>query len=116
MDESPTKVYFKKSNTVADWTEGVPFGKGDTGNIGDTGADGVGISNVNRTAGDGSAGSTDTYTITLTDNTTKTFTVTHGSDLTNSQIINDTASSTNTAYSSSKMDDLMLDIELGIPT
>ena len=35
--------------------------KGDTGDIG------VGISSIARTSGDGSAGSVDTYTITLTD-------------------------------------------------
>ncbi len=107
LDEAPTKVYFKKSDDSGDWTDGVPFGKGDTG---------VGILDINRTNGDGSAGTTDTYTITLTDNTTKTFTVTHGSDLKNSQIIDDTTTSTDTVYSSSKVDDLLLDIELGIPT
>ena len=44
-------------------------GKGDTGK---------GISNIARTSGSGAAGTTDTYTITYTDNTTNTFTVYNG--------------------------------------
>ena len=44
------------------------------------GADGLGIVEVNRTSGDGSAGTVDTYTITYTDGTTSTFTVRNGSN------------------------------------
>ena len=113
LDEAPTMVYFKKSDALANWTDGVPFGKGDKG---DTGNAGVGILDINRTSGDGSAGTIDIHTITLTDGTTKTFTVTHGKDLTNSQIVDDVTATTTTVYSSSKVDDLLLDIELGIPT
>lgn len=43
-------------------------------------ADGRGISTIERTSGDGSAGSLDTYTITYTDNTTSTFSVRNGID------------------------------------
>jgi hypothetical protein len=42
------------------------------------GEDGRGIVSIVRTAGTGLAGSTDTYTITFTDNTTTTFTVVNG--------------------------------------
>lgn len=56
---------------------GAPGGKGDTGERGETGA---GVQSVERTAGDGSPGTTDTYTITLTDGSTSTFTVYNGAD------------------------------------
>jgi len=79
VDEDPTKIYFKASDTSGDWSVGVPFGKGDTG---DTGLAGNGISTVIRTAGDGSAGTTDTYTITFTDTSTSTFDVYNGADST----------------------------------
>ena len=42
------------------------------------GVDGRGIKSISRTSGNGSAGTTDTYTITYTDNTTSTFTVYNG--------------------------------------
>lgn len=44
------------------------------------GTDGIGITNVLRTAGDGSPGSTDTYTITFSDDTTTTFDVYNGTN------------------------------------
>ena len=47
---------------------------------GGTGADGRGIVSIIRTDGNGSAGTTDTYTITYTDLTTSTFTVYNGKD------------------------------------
>lgn len=50
------------------------------GDKGDTGADGRGIVDVKRTSGNGSAGSTDIYTITYTDNTTSTFSVYNGAN------------------------------------
>ena len=56
---------------------GTPGVKGDTGERGETGA---GVQSVERTAGDGSPGTTDTYTITLTDGSTSTFTVYNGKD------------------------------------
>lgn len=48
--------------------------------VGGTGVDGRGIVSVVRTDGDGSAGTIDTYTITYTDDTTSTFTITNGKD------------------------------------
>ncbi len=56
---------------------GTPGGKGDPGERGETG---IGVQSVERTAGDGSPGTTDTYTITLTDGSTSTFTVYNGAD------------------------------------
>ena len=47
------------------------------GHKGDTG---VGIASIARTSGTGAAGTTDTYTITLTDGSTSTFTVYNGKD------------------------------------
>ena len=44
------------------------------------GEDGRGIVSIVRTSGDGSAGSTDVYTITYTDETTSTFPVYNGTD------------------------------------
>ncbi len=50
------------------------------GATGDTGATGRGITEIERTAGTGVAGATDTYTITYSDNTTSTFNVVNGAD------------------------------------
>ena len=51
--------------------------KGDKGNTGAAGADGVGIANIEKSSSDGNV---DTYTITLTNGTTYTFTVTNGTN------------------------------------
>jgi hypothetical protein len=58
------------------------IGTTDTGvkAAGTNGADGKGIKSVARTSGNGAAGTTDTYTITYTDNTTGTFQVRNGSN------------------------------------
>ena len=50
------------------------------GGAGATGTTGNGIDTILRTSGDGSPGTTDTYTITYTDLTTDTFTVYNGAD------------------------------------
>ena len=56
----------------------IPQGaKGDKGSTGDRG---VSISSIQRTAGTGAAGTTDTYTITLSDGSTSTFAVYNGRD------------------------------------
>ena len=56
----------------------IPQGaKGDKGSMGDRG---VSISSIQRTAGNGAAGTTDTYTITLSDGSTSTFAVYNGRD------------------------------------
>ena len=51
--------------------------KGDTGETGATGATGNGIASITKT---GTSGLVDTYTITFTDETTTTFTVTNGAE------------------------------------
>lgn len=53
---------------------------GTNGTNGTDGADGRGIVSIEKTAGTGAAGTTDTYTITYTDNTTSTFSVYNGQD------------------------------------
>ena len=53
---------------------------GPQGAQGDKGVQGVGIANISRTAGNGAAGTTDTYTITLTDGSRYTFSVYNGAD------------------------------------
>jgi hypothetical protein len=54
--------------------------KGDKGTTGDTGATGRGITSVTRTSGNGSAGTTDTYTIAYSDSTISQFYVYNGAD------------------------------------
>jgi len=51
--------------------------QGEKGNTGSAGADGVGIAKIEKTSSDGNV---DTYTITLTNKTTYTFTVTNGTN------------------------------------
>lgn len=67
--------------------------KGDTGDQGPQGTQGIqgpigpagsSIQNIARTSGNGAPGTTDTYTITLTDGTTSTFQVYNGKDGTGS--------------------------------
>ena len=54
--------------------------KGDKGDKGNTGATGSSIASIVRTSGDGSPGTTDTYTITMTDGATSTFQVYNGAE------------------------------------
>lgn len=70
-------IYFKKSDVTGDWTTGIPFGRGEKGDTGDTG---ISIVSIARTNGDGSQGSTDTYTITMSDDNTYEFNVYNGTD------------------------------------
>jgi hypothetical protein len=79
-------IYFKASNAVDDWTVGIPFGRGEKGN---TGGIGIGIQSIVKTSGDSSSGSTDIYTITLTDETTHQFSVYNGldSDITSADLL-----------------------------
>ena len=76
---------------------GTPGGKGDPGQKGDPG---VGIQSVERTAGDGSPGTADTYTITLTNGNTSAFTVYNGADGTSFTVLGryDTLSSLQAAH------------------
>lgn len=66
--------------TDKDGTKTVDVMDGADGDPGDPGDDGRGIVSIVRTSGTGAAGTTDTYTITYTDNTTSTFEVYNGKD------------------------------------
>lgn len=70
-------IYFKQSATSGDWSVGIPFGKGDKGDVGLTGN---GISTIAKISGTGAAGSADTYRITYTDGGTFGFTVWNGTE------------------------------------
>ena len=63
--------------TGAPGAQGPQGEKGDKGDTGAQGADGVGIAKIEKTSSDGNV---DTYTITLTNGTTYTFTVTNGTN------------------------------------
>lgn len=58
-----------------------------------TGSSGRGIASIKRTSGDGTAGTTDTYTITYTDGNTSTFTVYNGTNGTNGKSAYESAKS-----------------------
>lgn len=83
--------------------DGAAGAKGDTGATGATGADGRGIVSIERTSGNGAAGTVDTYTITYSDATTSTFSVRNGADGTAASIMIDgTVTSTGTNAVSGK--------------
>ena len=95
-------VYFKLSNTSADWSIGAPFGKGDQG---DTGPTGIGITSIaflSTTHVSGLAampGGTDTYRITLSDTSTYNFLLYNGL---NGVLIDDVTLSLVATWSSQK--------------
>jgi len=60
--------------------QGDPGPQGVQGEPGPQGVQGVGITSIVRTAGDGSPGTTDTYTITFSDSSTTQFNVYNGAD------------------------------------
>lgn len=66
--------------TDTNGTNTVDVMDGSDGKNGNDGAAGRGIETIARTSGNGAAGTTDTYTITYTDNTTSTFAVYNGKD------------------------------------
>ena len=89
--------------TVYNGKNGEKGAKGDTGATGATGADGRGIVSIERTSGNGAAGTVDTYTITYSDSTTSTFSVRNGADGTAAGItIDGTVTSTGTNAVSGK--------------
>ena len=91
------------SFTVYNGKDGEKGAKGDTGATGATGADGRGIVSIERTSGNGAAGTVDTYTITYSDATTSTFSVRNGADGTDASItIDGTVTSTGTNAVSGK--------------
>lgn len=65
------------SGTVSDWLLSL---KGEPGVDGSDGESGRGIDSITRTSGNGAPGTTDTYTISYTDETTSTFSVYNGAD------------------------------------
>lgn len=83
LDITTSTLYFKASNTSGDWSSGVPFGKGDKG---DTGETGVGIESLtyistNHISGlPAQSGGTDTYKVTLTNALTFDYQVYNGLD------------------------------------
>ena len=77
FDLQVSLLYFKNSDTAADWSAGIPFGKGDTGA---TGATGNGIASVVKISGTGAPGTADTYRITMTDTSTFDFQVWNGTE------------------------------------
>lgn len=83
LDITTSTLYFKASNTSGDWSNGVPFGKGDKGDTGDTG---VGIESftyvsTNNISGlPAQSGGTDTYKVTLTNALTFDYQVYNGLD------------------------------------
>ena len=89
--------------TVYNGKNGDKGAKGDTGATGATGAEGRGIVSIERTSGNGAAGTVDTYTITYSDDTTSTFSVRNGADGTDASItIDGTVTSTGTNAVSGK--------------
>lgn len=73
----PSVTYTENSFTIS-WSNDKHLENPDTVTItAPTGADGVGISDISKT---GTSGSEDTYTISLTDGTSTTFTVINGTD------------------------------------
>ena len=85
LDITTSLIYFKKSNTNADWSTGIPFGKGDTGNTGEQGVGIASIAFLSTTHASGLAGQSggnDTYKITLTNSTTFNILVHNGIDST----------------------------------
>lgn len=126
LDESPTKVYFKKSDISGDWTAGVPFGQGEKG---EKGAQGISITDISFTSTtdasglSSQAGATDTYTITFSDTSTHTIQVYNGTDMTNSTLVDDATIDQAKVWSSQKtnntinqtIEDILFDMKLGLP-
>mgnify|MGYP004462311981 FL=1 len=75
-----TDVNGDHETDIMDGVDGKDGTNGTNGVDGTNGTDGRGITSIVRTAGDGSAGTVDTYTITYTDETTTTFSVRNGAN------------------------------------
>ena len=80
-----TITYTDGTSTTYQVKNGADGRNGQDGKQGPQGEQGVGIASIARTAGDGSAGSVDTYTITFTNGTSTTYQVTNGRDGSNGQ-------------------------------
>ena len=79
-ETGPQGVPGPKGDTGDAGPEGQKGDRGDPGPKGDQGDAGVGIQSIERTDGSGTAGTTDVYTITLTDGSAYTFQVYNGAD------------------------------------
>lgn len=81
------RIYLSDSSsydfTVYNGANGTNGTDGTNGTNGTNGADGVSITSIQKTAGNSAPGTTDTYTITLSNGQTSTFTVYNGKDGTN---------------------------------
>lgn len=75
---NPATVTKELVDGVVKLVFGLPAG--DKGDPGDPGAPGNSIQSIDRTSGTGAPGTTDTYTITLTDGSTTSFNVYNGAD------------------------------------
>lgn len=78
----PATVTKSLVNQVVKLTFGLP--RGEKGDPGAKGEQGVGITSIERTSGTGSPGSTDTYTVSLSDGSSYTFQVYNGANGTGS--------------------------------
>ena len=97
--ETPPKVYYKLSATSGDWSAGTEIGKGEIG------VSILSTSFTSTTDGSGLAGkqgATDTYTIAYDDGATDAFVVYNGLDVTNVNVINDSTTVVDRAWSSDK--------------
>ena len=68
------------SGTKEEWLASLKGKDGLVGSNGKDGVDGTSIQSIERTSGDGTPGTTDTYTVTLTDGSTTTFQIHNGAD------------------------------------
>jgi len=73
LGTTPQTYKMKYGDGVSHWVDLAYF-------TGEKGADGISITDISRTSGDGSAGSIDVYTITYSDSSTTTFNVYNGAD------------------------------------
>ena len=83
LDLETSIIYFKVSDASADWSLGVPFGKGDQGPEGEDGIGIVSLTFVSTTDTSGlpaQSGATDTYKITLTNSNAFDYNIYNGLD------------------------------------
>lgn len=83
LDLETSIIYFKVSDASADWSLGVPFGKGDPGPEGDDGVGIISFTFVSTTDTSGlpaKSGATDTYRVTLTNAITFDYNIYNGLD------------------------------------
>ena len=80
-------IYFKKSATSGDWSTGIPFGRGEKGDVGISIVSIQFVSTTDASGLEGVSGAIDTYRFLLSDGTyTNTFVKYNGADI---QLVND---------------------------